>query len=301
MRMRKLLFLLFVFSIGFFCLSCNSKKQQERIVSLTQTLDSLQQITQQQDSSRAILDAYVETIAMTLDSIKINEKILTVQVDERGHRLKKSEIERNLETLADVIKRQRERIEELEKALMNHGIDSLSHYRTIIAHLYAELDAKNQRIAELEHNLQGQTRTIAHLNSRVSALENDMDALSTHAREQAETIAIQTEILNAQNAQLNIGYLFIGNRRELQNAGIIPKNIFGGSKINASELDLSKFVQVDVREFNDIVCKSKHPKILSSHPAGSYSIENTNDGCTILSVKDSGLFWSLSTYLIIQL
>lgn len=43
-------------------MSCNSKKQQGKIASLTQTLDSLQQITQQQDSSRAILDAYVETI-----------------------------------------------------------------------------------------------------------------------------------------------------------------------------------------------------------------------------------------------
>lgn len=290
-----------VLAIGLLLLSCNSKKQQEKIASLTQTLDSLQQITQQQDSSRAILDAYVETIALTLDSIKINEQILTVQVDERGRRLKKSEIERNLEALADVIKRQRERIEELETTLMTHGIDSSSHYRMIIAHLYAELDEKNQRIAELERSLQGQTRTIAHLNSRVSSLESDMDALSAHAREQAETIALQTDILNAQNEQLNIGYLFIGSRKELQNAGILSKNIFNGSKIMTSNLNFSKFAQIDIREFSEIVCQSKHPKVLSSHPAHSYSIDKSGDGNSTLTIKDPGAFWSLSNYLIIQL
>ena len=290
-----------VLAVGLLSLSCNSKKQQEKIASLTQTLDSLQQITQQQDSSRAILDAYVETIAQTLDSIKINEQILTVQVDERGHRLKKSEIERNLETLADVIKRQRERIEELEATLMTHGIDSSSHYRMIIAHLYAEIDEKNQHIADLERSIQGQTRTIARLNSRVTSLESDMDALSTQAREQAETIALQTDILNAQNAQLNIGYLFIGSRKELQNAGILSKNIFNGNKIMTSDLDLSKFSQIDIREFSEIVCKSKHTKLLSSHPANSYSIDKSGDGSSIVTVKDPGAFWSLSNYLIIQL
>lgn len=299
--MQKYLSLLLVLAIGLLSVSCNSKKQQEKIASLTQTLDSLQQITQQQDSSRAILDAYVETIALTLDSIKINEQILTVQVDERGRRLKKSEIERNLEALADVIKRQRERIEELETTLMTHGIDSSSHYRMIIAHLYAELDEKNQRIAELERSLQGQTRTIAHLNSRVSSLESDMDALSAHAREQAETIALQTDILNAQNEQLNIGYLFIGSRKELQNAGILSKNIFNGSKIMTSNLNFSKFAQIDIREFSEIVCQSKHPKVLSSHPAHSYSIDKSGDGNSTLAIKDPGAFWSLSNYLIIQL
>ena len=295
--MRKLLILSSAFVVGLFCLSCNSKKQQEMIASLTHSLDSLQQITQQQDSTQAILDSYVETIALTLDSIKINEQILTIQVDEQGHRLKKSEIERNLETLADVIKRQRERIEELEATLMNHGVDSSSHYRMIIAHLYAELDEKNNKIAEMERSIQGQTRTIAHLNSRVSALETDMDALSTHAKEQAETIAIQTEILNAQNEQLNIGYLYVGSRRELQNVGILSS----WNKINASEMDMSKFTQIDIREFSEIVCNSRRPKVLSSHPANSYSIEKTEDGNAKLTVKDPGEFWKISNYLIIQL
>lgn len=299
--MQKHLMSSLVFAIGLLCLSCTSKKQQERIASLTQTLDSLQQIAQQQDSSRAILDAYVETIAMTLDSIRINEQILTVQVDEGGHRLKKSEIERNLETLADIIKRQRERIQDLEMNLKNHGVDSSSHYQKIIAHLYLELDKKNQRIAELERSLQLQSRTISHLNSRVSNLETDMDALSTHAREQAETIAMQTDIMKAQDAQLNVGYLFIGSRKELQQAGILSKNIFSGSKISASELDLSKFAQIDIREFSEIICESRHPKVLSSHPAGSYSIEKTGEKSARLTIKDPGAFWSLCNYLIIQL
>ena len=128
-----------------------------------------------------------------------------------------------------------------------------------------------------------------------------MDALSAHAREQAETIALQTDILNDQNEQLNIGYLFIGSRKELQNAGILSKNIFNGSKIMTSNLNFSKFAQIDIREFSEIVCQSKHPKVLSSHPAHSYSIDKSGDGNSTLTIKDPGAFWSLSNYLIIQL
>lgn len=207
----------------------------------------------------------------------------------------------NLELLSNVVRRQRERIEELEAKLLYRGVDSTSHYRTLISHLYDEIDKKDEQIHQMELELIKQGRIISNLNTRVANLESDVEAISTHAKEQAETIAIQTEIMNAQNEQLNIGYLFIGTRKELTNAGILTKGLFNGGKLNASELDLSRFAQVDIREMHDITCNSSHPKLLSTHPANSYAFIKNQDKTSTLVIKDPGAFWSLSNFIIIQL
>lgn len=295
--------LLLVFAVltGFSLLSCENKQQQREIAELKTRCDSLQVLTQMQDSSRAVIESYVETIALTLDSIKIQEQLLTVKVDENGRPLKKQEIKKNLDLLANVIKRQRERIELLEAQLLHQGVDSTSHYRTLISHLYDEIDKKNAQIEQMKLDIARQNQIITHLNTRVANLESDVEAISTHAKEQAETIAMQTEIMNAQNEQLNIGYLFIGTRKELTRAGILTKGLFTGGKLNASELDLSHFEQIDIREVHDVTCNSSRPKLLSSHPANSYEFIKNQDKTSTLVIKDPGAFWSLSNFLIIQL
>ena len=300
MKHRRLLLVLTVLT-GFSFLSCENKKQQQEIAELKTRCDSLQVLTQMQDSSRVAIESYVETIALTLDSIKIQEQLLTIKVDENGRPLKKQEIKKNLDLLADVIKRQRERIEFLEAQLLHKGIDSTSHYRTLISHLYDVIDKKDAQIKQMELDLAKKDRIITSLNTRVTNLESDVDAISTHAKEQAETIAIQTEIMNAQNDQLNIGYLFIGTRKDLTRAGVLTKGLFTGGKLNASGLDLSRFEQIDIREIHDVTCNSLHPKLLSTHPASSYEFIKNHNKTSTLVIKDPGAFWSLSNFLIIQL
>jgi hypothetical protein len=44
----------------------------------------------------------------------------------------------------------------------------------------------------------------------------------------------------------------------------------------------------------------KKVKLLSSHPEGSYVLENTSDDTKILVIKNKTTFWSVSKYLIVQ-
>lgn len=289
-----------IIAFGVIVLSCNTTANQMKLMEVQAERDSLLLLSQQQDSIKAVLDTYVETIALTLDSIKTQEQILTVKVDESGRRLRKQEIKDNLALLATIITRQRERIEIMESQLLRQGLDSSSHYRTIISHLYDEIDAKNAKIAEMSLEIQRQSQTINRLNNRVTNLESDVNAISLHAKEQAETIALQDEILSAQNDQLNTGYLMVGTRKELQNAGLVSKGLFNGGRLNSSNIDLSQFDQIDIRYFSEITVNGKNIKLLSPHPASSYSIEYLGNGESLLLIKDPAVFWSISNYIIIQ-
>lgn len=285
-----------------FCLalvSCGNLTRKKEIDFLMAERDSLLTITHEQDSTKAILDSYIKIIANALDSIKVQGQILTLKVDENGRPLKKSEIMENLGLLSDVIQRQRERIQELESMLLSQGVDSTSYYRSLILHLYDELDDKNLQINDLQKELNRKSAEVNRLNRRVDKLEKDVVDISEQARLQAELIEQQNEIMEAQNQMLNVGYLKIGTKKELQSMGIIKGNLFS-SKINPAGVEKNLLDEIDIREFREITLSSKKAKILTTHPQSSYSIEREGE-LTILTINNPGLFWSTSNYLIILL
>ncbi len=261
--------------------------------------DSLLTLTNIQDSTKAVLDEYVEIIASTLDSIKINEKILTIKVDDKGKALKKSEIKENLQILADVLKRQRERIEELESQLLDKGIDSSSYYRSIILHLYGQLEEKNNQILAMQQELEEKHTEVKQLNNQVSTLKKDVVSISDKTKHQNKIIEQQTEILEIQDAIINKGYLKIGSKRELQEAGIVKGTLI--SQLNTDALSQTNFDEIDIRYVTEITLSSARPKILTSHPGSSYVLEYGNDGSTVFRILDPSVFWSISNYLVIQL
>ena len=300
--MKKSIILL---AIAFFGLlvSCNNSSQQKEIERLSAKLDSLQTVTQQQDSVQMAIDHYMETLATTLDSIRVQENILTVRVDENGKPLKRQQIKENLQLLSDVIQRQRERIEELEAQMGNEG-KSIAYYKTLVAHMRQELDEKDAEIARMQQELSQKDVTIARLNTRVNSLEQDVEDMSNRAREQEVALSQQAEALVAQSNMLNTGYVKIATKKELKKAGFLKKGVFSGGQLNTDGLDISSFMQVDIRNFQEIALSSYKPKILTAHPSSSYVLEfdkESDDDITYLVIKDPASFWSLSNFLVIQL
>lgn len=289
-----------IVAIGTIAISCSTSSSQKKLFEVQAERDSLLLLTQQQDSTKVVIDEYIETLALVMDSIRTQEKILTIEVDEKGRRLNNKDIRQNLTLLADVIHRQRLRIESLEKNMFGDEPDSTNRYSALIKQLYAEIDAKNEQISKMQEELNQKTRLINRLNTRVADLESDVDAISTHAKGQAETIALQEEILIAQDNQLNTGYIKVGTRKELQKAGLLSKGLFNGGRLNPSSIDLSQFEQIDIRLFSEISISGKNIKLLSPHPANSFSIEDKGKGKYVLIIKDPGAFWSVANYIIIQ-
>ena len=60
------------------------------------------------------------------------------------------------------------------------------------------------------------------------------------------------------------------------------------------------FTEIDIRTTKEIKLYSKSADVLTSHPAGSYAMEEDDKGQLTLKITNPEQFWSISKYLVIQ-
>lgn len=288
--MKRLCIILAVACVGILT-SCTSIGPGKRV---KQERDSLLVAAHQRDS-------VLEVLATSLDSIRIQEGILTVRKDENGKPLKRDQIRQNLKLLSEVIQRQKERIEELESKLTDEG-KTTAYYKTLVAQLRKDIAAKDEEILRMTRELSQKNETIAQLNTEVTTLKNDVADISAKNKEQEKKIDEQAKTITAQTVKMNTAYVMIGTKKELKKAGLL-KNINGG-KLDPEGIDLSLFKQMDLRKVQEFKIDSYKPKILTTHPKSSYELsvdEDSDDDVSFLKIKDPATFWSMSNFLIIQL
>jgi len=288
--MKRLCIILAVACVGILT-GCTSIGPGKRV---KQERDSLLVAAHQRDS-------VLEVLATSLDSIRIQEGILTVRKDENGKPLKRDQIRQNLKLLSEVIQRQKERIEELESKLTDEG-KTTAYYKTLVAQLRKDIAAKDEEILRMTRELSQKNETIAQLNTEVTTLKNDVADISAKNKEQEKKIDEQAKTITAQTVKMNTAYVMIGTKKELKKAGLL-KNINGG-KLDPEGIDLSLFKQMDLRKVQEFKIDSYKPKILTTHPKSSYELsvdEDSDDDVSFLKIKDPATFWSMSNFLIIQL
>ena len=159
-------------------------------------------------------------------------------------------------------------------------------------YLNAQLDEKNQLIAQLRSDLENKNVSIAQLKKRVSALAEDNAALGLQVEAQQEALTVQSEIINE-------CYVKIGTKKELSDLGIVAGGFLKKTKVNVDALDKDKFMKVDIRDFTEIPINSGSPKILTSMPASSYRLESHGNTST-LYITNPTEFWSVSNFLVIM-
>lgn len=276
--------------------SCEYKS--DSVKALENQRDSLLIELSQRDSVANAMNDYLETISSSLDSIKNAENIYSITVGEDGQRLRKDVIKNNLNLLEQVIQRQRVRIEDLESRI-KASRDSSSHYKIIIANLYRQLDEKDAQIRKIQEEMDRKEKIIVRLNQEMNSVKETLASAEEKNREQSEVIEMQTGILNIQDKLANTGFIVAASKKELQQMGVLGTG-FNSAKIDYSNIDTSKYPQVDMREFSEMSFEGKRIKLLSSMPADSYTIVKSKEG-SILSVTDQGKFWSITPILIIQI
>ena len=156
----------------------------------------------------------------------------------------------------------------------------------------------------MEAELNKKDATISTLTSKVSSLEQDVENISTRSREQDEQLAQQAKQLAQQDKQLNTAHVIVGTKKELKKAGIMAKGVLKNGQVNPELVDLSVFTDVDIRSFKEITLSAYRPKLLTNHPKSSYELnsdEDSDEDITFLIIKDPTAFWSMSSFLVIQL
>ena len=296
--------LLVVASAALVLVSCQShySKAREEISRLNMALDSLKYAKAEADSAVVRLDGYLDMITESLDSIKIAEGIYTLNYDETGRALRRSEILKNLALLGEIVARQKDRIEELE-ARIAESPDSSRRYVALISHLRGQIAEKEAKIAQLQRNVSAQRVQIRTLSEKVDSLEIEKVQQADIIQTQNDAIAEQTETIKEMVRQEDAArqvYVLIASTADLRSKQIYVRQRFYPANVKQEYCRIvdSRFYTGEKISSNRTGILAKAPTVLSAMPAGSYQFTQAEGGY-VLEVLDRDAFWSMSKILVV--
>lgn len=279
--MKKLLF------IGL-CLMAVASCRQEAPKVDTEAVrqrDSLNQVITERDNE-------INDMLATFNEIEegfreINEAQNRVSVAKQGEgATKKQLIRENVQFIQSTMRQNRELINKLQQQLRESTFKGDQLKRTIenltqqlvekdaeLQKLRAELDAKDIHITELDEQIAG---------------------LNTNVTELKEESSQKTTTINAQDKQLNTAWFVFGTKDELKDQKILVDG-----KVLQSNFNRDYFTKIDIRIDKEIKLHSRSAKMLTSHPAGSYTLERNSNKQYVLRITNPQLFWSTSKYLVV--
>jgi chromosome segregation ATPase len=187
----------------------------------------------------------------------------------------------------------------LEK-LKNDSRYQSSQFKKRIDALTLELEEKSVLITDLQKQLEEKdsqlrikTQQIATLDKAVATLKSDVTSLAEEKEANKETIATQDQLLNT-------AFYIAAPKSELINAKVLSKGgLFRSAKISY-EAEQSAFVKIDIRNIKEINLNVKRAKVLSVHPAGTFTLEQDENEMLVLMISNPASFWEQTKYLVIQ-
>lgn len=269
--------------------SCNnstSMKTDETEPARTELTDSLQTANAEKDSLLQLLNE----ISSGMTQIKEMESFLTADLSKETPD-RKEQLRSDMRMIQNALLDRRHKLDSLEAKLRKSSSYNAEMKKTI-ASLRKQLETQEESIANLKEELRKAHVEIEDLNTRVDSLNSVNEAVTkekVQAQEEAEMLA----------NRLNTCYYVIGSKNELKKYNIIETGFLRKTKIMEGDYEKSYFTKADKRTLNEVNLNSTKAKVLSKHPAGSYSITDKN-GSKVLVITSPDKFWELSNYLIVQ-
>ena len=193
-------------------------------------------------------------------------------------------------------------IAKLQAQLKNSNYNS-AQMKKAVAALTAELNAKQQRIEELQTELASKNIRIQELDAAVTGLSTEKEELTAAVSDLSvakETLAAENEAkaktVAEQEKSLNAAWFVFGTKSELKAQKILQS----GDVLKSADFNKDYFTQIDIRTTKEIKLYSKRAELLTTHPTGSYELVKDDKGQLTLKITNPTEFWSVSRYLVIQ-
>ena len=203
----------------------------------------------------------------------------------------REEIMENLAFIQRTMQLNRELIARLQQQLKTNTSASSKLKATLeatIEGLNAELEAKNKQIADLTAELEQKNLYIAKQGEQITSLNKNVSDLTAQNEAKTRTMA-------AQDKEIHTGWYVFGTKRELKEQNILQR----GDVLRSDQFNKDYFTRVDIRVDKVIKLYSKSAKLLTNHPAGSYSLDRDSQGQYTLRITNPQEFWRASRYLVI--
>ena len=278
-------FLFFAFAL-LALVSCKDKANTRETADLNQRIDSLNRVNVQKDNE---INDMLETLNTIEDGFRaINEAQGRVTVERRGEGADAAQrIRENMQFINETMTQNKDLINKLRLRLRDSNTAS-EQLRKTLENLTAQLEAKESELAVLRQELEAKDIHIAELDEQVSQLNEDVTSLKDDKVRKEETIS-------QQDKELNTAWYVFGTKRELK-----EQNILKSGEVLQGNFNKNYFTKIDIRVDKEIKLMSRDAKLLTNHPAGSYTLERDANKQYVLRITNPQQFWSTSKYLVVQ-
>ena len=247
--------------------------------------DSLNSIIAQKDSELNDMMGTINEIEDGLNQINEAENRVTLLKNGEGA-TKKQKLTEDVQFIATRMKQNRELIAKLQKQLANSSIQSEQLKKTI-ENLNKQLEEKEKQMQALREELDKQDIHIMELDETINNLNTKSNCLTSESNR-------KTEVINAQDKQINTAWYVFGTKKELRN-----QHIMEDGKVMTGNFNKNYFTKVDIRDLSEIKLYSKSAKLLTTHPSSSYNLVRDANKQYILRITNPQIFWSTSKYLVV--
>ena len=272
-------------------ISCNQDAVKKAEQDALHQRDSLEQIISQKDNE-------INDMMTTLSDIEegfreITEAQSRVTLAKQGEGTNTMQrIRENFQFIQSVMKQNKELINKLKQQVRESSVKG-SQLKKILDNLTQQMETKDQQLQALREELDRKDIHIAELDEKVATLNTDVSTLQEDNTKKEQTITTQDKALHT-------AWFVFGTKDELKNQRILTKDgLFSKTKLLEKDFNKDYFTKIDIRIDKEIKLYSKSAEILTSHPAGSYTLQRDANKQFILRINNPEAFWGTSKYLVV--
>ena len=247
--------------------------------------DSLNSIIAQKDSELNDMLGTLNEIEDGLNQINEAENRVVLLKNGEGA-TKRQKLKEDVQFIATRMKQNKELLAKLQKQLANSSIQGDQLKKTI--------ENLQKQLVEKEKQLQALREELDSKDIHIAALDETINNLNTKTSNLTKESSKKTEVINAQDKQLNTAWYVFGTKKELKN-----QHSMENGKVMTGNFNKSYFTKVDIREVSEIKLYSKSAKLLTTHPSSSYTLVRDANKQYTLRITNSQIFWSTSKYLVV--
>ena len=184
-------------------------------------------------------DCLVENVRGYISNTQIADRCYVANVgvitNQEGTVTRES-IKQELNTYANMLIRQRERIGALENQLTQAN-EQRSKLQTLLNHL-------NRQIAEKDATIQELQKKVEQKDFNLTMLQDEVTRLYAENEELSNKVQTQRKIINISQDKLHEAYYIIGTSKELKQTGVLSSKFLGKAKVDVDNIDVSNFKKV---------------------------------------------------------
>lgn len=266
--------------------ACKDPQKDETVV---RQRDSLLAVIDERETSVNEFMTSFNEVERNLDEVSAKQHIILMNSDKGDLKAdQKARINAEIKAINDLMDANNKKLDQLSKKL-NRSDKKNAQLEKTIALLNDQLNQKYTELTYLNERLNA-------LNAQVAQLQISVDTLSSQNMAQSQTISEKT-------SQLHTAYYIVGNSKDLQKSNLIDKKggLLGIGRTSqlSDNIDNSMFTKIDYTETTSIPVNSKDAKLVTTHPADSYTWDKSGKTINSLMITDPEKFWSASKYLVI--